>query len=705
LSLKRILPVLLVGVLITSFALALRVADPQILTTLRGAGFDTLQSLWPRSNDNPQPVRVVAIDEASLKSLGQWPWPRTQMAKLIDELNAMGAAAIVFDIMFAESDRLSPDNDAVLAAAILGRPVVNAFATSPGPLTQVPLPKAGFAQTGSSAIAAPPHLAMLTQNLPEIDAAAEGLGSININLAIDQGIARQIPLLWSDGKSFYPSLVLEALRVAQGADTYVVNAAANTENAIETIRVGDIEIPTSETGVFQVYYRNDDPSLYASAANVISGIEREKLLPLIKDHIVLIGTSAVGLLDMRTSALGESIPGVSVHAQALEQIMSGNFLSRPEWAVGSELLLVAILGLAISLCTALLRPTANIFGIAASITIIAAAVVYAFRNYGLLVDFTFPFLALTATFIATTAFKLIVADQEGRHMRRVFGHYVSPTVLAEIERNPSALKLGGEIRDVTVMFVDIQNFTPLSEKLGAQELVRIVNDVLDVCSNAILSEGGTIDKYIGDAVMAFWNAPLITPDHQYHAALAALKIRDAVSAFNDDVSVKAMLVAADVWPLTVRTGIASGPACVGNMGSLERFNYSVLGEAVNTAARAEVSCKDIGHDIVIAGALQGRTSTIATLPAGTVPMKGKSAKTPIFAVIGTEATRMSYQFTELEKGYTAIIDAMLHKKSGKTPESLHKVIFELAAQYPAFAPLIEKLGDRREDFINNEFKL
>jgi adenylate cyclase len=694
---------LLVGVLVTALALALRIADPPILSTLRGAGFDTLQTLWPRSNANPQPVRVIDIDEASLKSLGQWPWPRTQLAKLVEELNTMGAAAIVFDIVFAEPDRVSSaseNNDSAFAAAIAGKPVVNAFATSAGSSTEVPLLKAGFAQTGNSAIGAPLRLAKLTRNLPEFDEAAAGLGSMNINLSADQGVARQIPLLWTDGKSFYPSLLLEALRVALGADTYIVNASSATVNAIETIRVGEIEIPTSEDGIFQVYYRPNDSALYISASDIINGVDRTKLATLVKDHIVLIGTSAVGLIDTRTSALGEEVPGVSVHAQALEQILSGQFLSRPESTVAGELVLVIILGLAIALSTALMRPLANMIGVTSCLAAIAAAVVYAFRSYGLLFDFTFPFLALTATFIASTAFKLLVTDQEGRQMRRVFGHYVAPSVLAEIERNPSALKLGGEIRDVTVMFVDIQNFTPLSEKLAAQELVRVVNGILDACSRAILSEGGTIDKYIGDAVMAFWNAPLATPDHQYHAALAALKIRDAVAAFNEDTSMKAILLAAHIWPLSVRTGIASGPACVGNMGSMERFNYSVLGEAVNTAARAEGTCKDIGHDIVIAGALQGRTNTIATLPAGTVPMKGKSAKTPVFAVIADGAARMTDHFTELEKDYTAIIDTMLKKESNKIPGSLQQIISKLASQHPTIAPFIKKLGYRREDFIN-----
>jgi adenylate cyclase len=697
----------------------LRVADPPVLSTIRGAGFDTLQSLWPRHDPGPLPVRIVDIDEASLANLGQWPWPRTKLAKLVDELSSLGASAIVFDVVFPEPDRYSPsqlannkeftsalsgtevdaskliDNDVVFANALTGRPVVNAFATSLGVSDSVPQTKAAFAQTGNSALGAAPTLSKLTHNLPVLDNAATGLGSMDINLAIDQGIARQIPLIWSDGKNFYPSLVLEALRVAQGVDTYVVNASPTATSAIESLRVGDIEIPTSEAGTFQVYYNHDDPNLYVSAVDVINNTAREKIEPLIKDHIVLIGTSAVGLLDIRTSSLGEEIPGVSVHAQALQQILSGQFLSRPESAVGLELIFVAVFGLAIALASTLLSPLRNIILMISIIGGLCAVVAYAFRKQGILLDFTFPILTLVLTYLATNAYRLLITDQESRQMRGIFSHYVAPTVLAEIERNPTALKLGGEIRDVTVLFVDIQNFTPLGEKLDPQELVRVVNGVLSACSSAILAQGGTIDKYIGDAVMAFWNAPLPQQDHQFHAASAALKIQQAIDNFNELEEFKPVLKAAKVWPIAVRIGLASGPAVVGNMGSNDRYNYSVLGEAVNIAARAEASCKHVGHNIIIAGALEGRAIQLATLPAGTIAMKGKSHKIPVSALIGDEATCASHHFQDLDKAYAALLRT-LSKRWTKASDEASR---ELAAQYPNVAHLIATLERRRGDFL------
>lgn len=718
------LPALLCGFAVIASLLALRGYDPPILNALRGAGFDTFQRLWPRDGSVPQPVRIIDIDEASLRELGQWPWPRTQLAALVDELTELGAAVIAFDIVFPEPDRLSPrrllesasaakalstampsfdtavlpDNDQIFAAAIAGRPVVTAFASSAGSAgEQAPL-KAGFAQTGADAIRAPPGLGRITANLPAIDAAAAGIGSINVDLAREQGVARQIPMLWTDGSRFYPSLVVEALRVAQGLDTFLVHAAGDTENAIESLVVGDLTLPLSESGQFHVYYRPDSPEYYVSAAQVIGGKQREALRPLIEGHLVFIGTSAVGLLDVRTTALGESVPGVSIHAQAAEQILSGTFLTRPEWAAGSEFLMVLVAGAAITVLGSLVRPWLTL----ASGGFLAAAIlglaVLAFRSYGVLFDATFPLLALAAVLLSSIAFRLFVTDKEGRKLRGVFGHYVSPSILAEIETNPSALKLGGEIRDVTVMFVDIENFTPLSEKLKPEELVHVVNLLLDACSKAILAEQGTIDKYIGDAVMAFWNAPVTIADHQYRAARAALGVRHAIASLNTQPELSALLKAKGAMPLAVRVGLASGPACVGNMGSTERFDYSVLGETVNIASRAEGICKRLNHDIAIAGNISERTATLASLFAGNVPMKGKTQVQPIHVLIGNDHLAASEAFRQLSAACGNIARAIAKARGGRMPAAARVQLGKLADQYPDLRGYFETMPDRVEDF-------
>jgi adenylate cyclase len=710
---------------LTLLCLAARVSNNDLIGTVRGAGFDALQRMWPRSLDQPQPVRVVDIDEASLKALGQWPWSRITVAKLVDQLHSMGAAAIAFDIVFPEPDRLSPnrllndddlkaqfaatqdlpdtskwpDSDAVFAASLANRPTVMAFATSGADAIQGHVPqKTGFAQTGANAIDAPPKLGIITSSLPQLEAAAAGSGGINIDLAGEQGVARQIPFLWTDGQRFLPSLTVEALRVAQGLDTLLINAAPDTENAIETLRIGELEIPLSERGQFYVYYRHNAPDMYVSAADVLNPAKRAAIQPLLEGHIVFIGTSAVGLLDVRATALGETVPGVSVHAQATEQVLAGQFLTRPEWAVGLEYITVLLLGLTIAVIGALYRPWVTFLAATTGLIAILLATVQAFRVAGILLDATFPVIALTLTFLASVAYRLAVTDRDGRNMRRLFGHYVAPTVLAEIEKNPQALKLGGEVRDVTVMFVDIANFTPLSEKLSPEELVQTVNGLWDVCSTPILAEQGTIDKFIGDAVMAFWNAPIAVADHQARAARAALGIRAGVAAYNARTDIGQLLASRNIPPIAVRVGIASGPACVGNMGAQNRFDYSVLGDTVNIAARTEATGKRVQHDILVAGQLHPATQKLAFLPAGHSPMKGKTDVEPIHALMGDETYAQSASFVTLLKEHNFIAEKLARQPKPNVLKPLQHLLDELALHHPLCAKYLHTMALRMEDF-------
>ena len=485
---------------------------------------------------------------------------------------------------------------------------------------------AGFAQTGNDASKAPPLIQSVAANIPQLEAEAAGFGGINLDLAREQGVARQVPMLWTDGTNFYPGLSLEALRVAQGAGTIIVNASETTDNAIESIRVGEFELPVAEDSSFTVHYRRNSPDTYVSAHRVISGAERETLAPLIGGHIVFVGTSAAGLLDVRTTGLGETVPGVLIHAQVVEQILSGSYLIRPQWVGGVELVTFALLGLVLIIVVMFRSP---LFGAAAGgaiVAFLALASAYAFNSLGMLIDATFPIVAITLTFMATIAFRLLVTDSDRRMLRNAFGHFVSPDVLHEIEENADSLELGGEVKDITVLFVDIRGFTALSETLPPDNLVSLINTLLDRWSSAIIATGGTIDKFIGDSIMAFWNAPLTKTDHQYHAALAGLGIRRATAELNAEEAFGNILRERARWPLECGVGMCTGPACVGNMGSQTRFDYSAVGETVNIAARTETASKRARYDVVIAGELDAATRRLAVLPAGRVAMAGRSSK-------------------------------------------------------------------------------
>jgi adenylate cyclase len=722
---RRILPGFLFALAVLGAAIVVRVVDPPVLSAMRGAGFDTLQRLWPRQMDVQQPVRVVDIDEASLKKLGQWPWPRKKLAVLVDRLGELGAGAIVFDIVFPEPDRVSPrqliddpefrkiasaagansdilnwpDSDAEFAASFKDKHVVLAFATDNTGASPADVPvKAGFAETGESAFDEPLRLVGSTHNLKVLDDAASGIGGISLDLSGSQGVARQIPMLWSDGQRYFPSLVLEALRVAQGAGNIVVQTSPDTANVIQSLKVGDFVIPVTEKGWFTLHYRPDDRDLYVSAADVFETGNDEALRVRIEGNIVFIGTSATSLVDNRITALGKTVPGVSIHAQATEQILSGHFLKRPEWVAYAEYTVVGMVGLLVAWLCAAFRPVLPfaITGVIALGTL--AASVFAFRQTGLLIDASFPLVALAFTFLAGIAWKLLVTDKEGRQMRRVFGHYVAPSVLAEIEKNPQLLSVGGEVRDVTVMFVDIVNFTPMSEALSAEELVQTVNGLWEVCGHAILENQGTIDKFIGDAVMAFWNAPVAVPAHQYQAARAALAIRSALAKFNETADLQSLLKQRGLPPLALRMGLASGPAAVGNMGSIDRFDYSVLGDTVNTAARAEITCKRLGHDIAIAGTLAPETSTLAILAAGTASLKGKSQSAAVHVVIGDETLAISESFAAIVSEHEYLSRKMSGKLSRRDLATLKQLTIELANRHPMLSGYFTALPERLDDF-------
>jgi adenylate cyclase len=692
--------------------LTLRSFDPAYLRAQRLAGFDTLQQIWPRQKGDVEYVRIVDIDEKSLKALGQWPWPRDQIASLTRNLTQLGAAAIAFDIVFPEPDRLSPrrlaenpayapyfasaqplpDTDQLLAEALAASPSVLAFAKGQQrPASTLPL-KSSIAFTGEPVVGAAPTFKSITGNIEALETAATGLGTMDIDLAGEQGIARAIPMFWSDGERLLPALSIEALRVAQGADAIVVHGNSESPNIIEGVNVGALEVPVSESGFFQVHFRPQDPALYVSASDVMAPEFQESLRSKIEGHIVLIGTSATGLLDTRITPLAETVPGVSVHAQAIEQILAGRFLSRPDWLADAEVFAALLLSLATAALAAFNRPaTALVTGLTCTLGILTATGT-GFHTYGYLVDASFPLLLLLGSFLASIAWRLFVTDRQGRVMRNVFGHYVAPSVLNEIERNPEGLKLGGEVRDVTVLFLDIANFTPLSEKLKPVELVSVVNGLWDACTKCILAEQGTIDKFIGDAVMAFWNAPLPCDGHQARACKAALAMREAVNAYNHLPEVRTKLESIGAWPLGIRIGIATGPACVGNMGSSDRFDYSVIGETVNTAARAEAACKQVGHDIVVAGETSAETLALAHLPAGRIQLKGHSAPQTITAIIGREDIAASGSFLELKRD----LDILVNSKTRKSAKS--ELFKELAIHHPTATRFLTTVPDRLQDY-------
>ncbi len=710
---------LLSVLVIVGLLIGLRVADPIFVRNARATAFDFLQRLSPRTFVEA-PVKIVDIDERSLAELGQWPWPRDRLAEMVERLHAAGAAVVVFDFLFVEPDRMSPsrllqdpavrqslglsgesaasdlpDNDELFADVIRRGNVVLGFGMSPQ-VEDRPTVKAGFAYTGEDPAGFVTRMPGGARVLPVLAEAAAGLGAVNVSDEFSVGTVRETPLLWSDGDKLYPSLVTEALRAGQGAQTYVVHADA--DGGVQSLRVGAFEVPTHSSGELFLHYTPSRPDRYVSAVDLFDNERLSALVPELQSRIVLVGTSATGLFDIHKTALGESVPGVEMHAQAIEQIINGQFLLRHDWTRSAEFLALALACLIVSLSTMYAGARISVVVGGAVAGLIAFGAWYAFRYQGVLLDFSFPIAGATGVWFLATAFRYIVADKEKRQIRNAFSHYVHPTVLKDIERNHSEVRLGGENCELTVLFTDVRGFTPLSERLDPEELVAFLNVLLGRLGAEITRESGVIDKFIGDAIMAFWNAPLRQSDHAAHACAAALKMREAIREMGASNAFGLPEDVARDVPIQIGVGINTGPACVGNVGSAERFNYSAIGDAVNVAARAESACKELAYDLVVCHSTAEQAPALAFLDAGGVPLKGKTEPVRLAILVGDEKMKSSPEFKEFAERYQELVEAL---RDGETQavEQAMAACRRLAGELePGLERYLDRLPERRDEF-------
>jgi adenylate cyclase len=677
-------PLLVAAILLG--ALALRIADPFFVQALRLIAFDSYQILSPASYDPEIPVRVVDVDEESLAKIGQWPWPRTVLADLLDRLTERGAAVVVFDMIFAEPDQTSPEqaldrfepgqraeiaaiigpqrsHDAIFAERIAGSNAVLATALS-SRATGVPPAKAGYAAAGDDPLNFLTRFAGATTNLAMFDAVASGIGSINWTPDRDQ-VIRRVPLMFRVGDNYVPSLITESLRAAQGASTYVLKASnASGETAygeatgINHIRVGDIEIPTDSDAGIWLRFRPSNFGTYLPAWKVLAG---EVDPAEIQGRIMLIGTSAPGLIDLRATPLDASIAGVEIHAQAIEHILSGRSITRPDYAQALELSIVVAIGILIAFFLPRLTASQSAF---VGVLVVAFLLVggwLAFSRWGMLLDPSFPALALFMLISAATAYVYRRVEQQRGEVRRAFAHYVSPSVVDELIAHPEKLELGGVVRELTLLFCDVRNFTAISERFTAAELTRFINSLLTPLTDIILGNKGTIDKYMGDAIMAFWNAPLDDADHAANACRSAVAMVIRVEALNETWRAEDEAAGRKFVPVAIGIGINSGEALVGNLGSDQRFDYSCLGDEVNVASRLEGLSKYYGMSVVVGEATATLQKALPIMELDLIRVKGRARPSRIYTLV--DALRAEKQQTDaLLPLHNAMLDALRCKE-------------------------------------------
>ena len=632
----------------------LRITDPRPLEEARLRTFDLFQALRPREQ-TARPVVIVDMDEKSQKEIGQWPWPRTVLADLVSEIARAGAVAIGFDIVFPEPDRMSPSvaeksfrgldpetrakldglasNDDIFADAIRRARVVVGQAGSPTP---EPLTQAESAlQTGFAVVGPDPRPFLVTfpgllRNIMPIEQAAAGRGLFSINPERD-GIIRRVPVVMNAQGQLVPTLTMDMLRVVTNSGAILVRT---DEAGVRAAAVPGLEVPTDLNGQFWVHFNKHDAQRYVSATDVLHGrVDPDRL----RGRLVLIGTSAVGLLDVKTTPVEPTMPGVEIHAQILESILTKSLLSRPNYAIGAELLTAIVLGLAIIIAAPLL-PASIV--VALGVLLVAGLVGmswYFFLAHNLLIDFTYPLMSCWLIYLVLTFFNYFREQQQRHQIRSAFGFYLSPQLVEQLARSPEKLVLGGEERRMTILFSDVRGFTTISEhyKDDPQGLTHLMNRFLTPLTNAIIERKGTIDKYIGDAIMAFWNAPVDDADHEANACEAALEMLARAEALNVELKREAEANGGLYMPLRVGIGLNTGPCVVGNMGSDFRFNYSVLGDTVNVASRLESRTKDYRLSMVIGSrTAEGAREKFATMEIDLIQVKGKKQPEAVFTVLG-----------------------------------------------------------------------
>lgn len=641
--------------------------------------FDAYQRAAPRGPGDA-PVQVVAIDEESIRRVGQWPWPRTEVARLIEQLSGAGAAVVALDIVFAEPDRTSPaqlaarlpqadpallaqirglpDNDAVFAKSVANTPVVAGYFLTAEASWGTATAKGGIAVSGSPPDAALHTYAGAIAPLPAIQEAAKGTGFLTFAPDPD-GIIRRVPLLAKAKDQIVPALSVEAIRVAQGAGSIMIktsdgsgNLSGGGEVGVTALKVGDFTVPTTRSGELWVHYPPAGSATAVPAWQVLAGkLSPQQLERAFAGKIVFVGASAVGLHDLVATPVQDRELGVNLHARAAEQMLLGEFLTRPDWAAGLERTLVLVFGAILLLALPRLGAVKGaVLGV-----VLAAATLggswLAFTRARFLLDPTWPLLAILGVYLAVTVLTFYLEERRRRHIHRAFDHYLSPELVRRIAADPRQLELGGEEREMTVMFADIRSFSSLSERLSPAEITQFLIGFLTPMCDVLLERRATIDKFIGDGILAFWNAPLDDPDQYRNAARAALGMVARLAQVN--------AAPPQPWPGDVRLGIGlnAGPCCVGNIGSASRLSYSLIGDTVNLAARIEPLTKRYGVAIAIGEDFRKQIPGFAVLGLDCLRVAGRDTPETIAVLLGDEALAADPEFVRFAEGHEAMLAA------------------------------------------------
>jgi adenylate cyclase len=603
-------------------------------------------------------VVMVDIDDASLSRLGQWPWSRRELGRLVDNLWRQGAAVVVFDMVFPEADRTSPilfesslrrefgpgvavtgipsealDHDTDFAAALArGRSLMGCYFALGAPHDGRGIIADAYHhghcfETGRPQRDMLPQGITLIQSLPVLRSRATGEASFN-TLADRDNVIRRTPLLVAYGPNrIYPALSLEALRLFRGASNIRVGYDNQLGRGVASVDVGGLSLPTDANGCLVLNFRST-PFPRISAWKVLDG---GRDVAAVSNRVVLIGTSAAGLHDLKATPLASDLPGIEVHATALDNMLAGDALREPRWMFHANLLAVAVAGLAMIVLMASSRSWHAFIAAAGFIVMALATSTWALASYRLVVSPVGMAVGIILVYTSMTVVKYWQEERERHRIRTMFTTMVSTDVLRLMEENPGSFSLAGRKAEVTVLFSDIANFTQLAENLDPDVLTKLINRYLTEMTGIIMARGGYVDKFYGDAIMAVWGAPYAIPDHAHQACLTALEQLARLAVLNRDLSVEFGC------ELEIRIGINTGVVTAGNMGSANRFQYTVMGDAVNVASRLEAANRLCGTRILIGeGTLARVQGQVETRQIGWVQIRGKTKPVLLYELLARQ---------------------------------------------------------------------
>jgi adenylate cyclase len=610
-------------------------------------------------------VVIVDIDEPSLADIGRWPWNRKRMAELVDRLvDRHGVRLVAMDMVFAEPDEhIELDALALLAKTslkgdaaylkefarlrgeldydrrfaesmrdrqvFLGYFLSNVAAASSGVLPAPVLPGGALAE----GIAEVTHWTQHSANLPQLQRAAAGSGFLNPMVDLD-GVLRRVPLLAEYRGGYYESLALAVVRRLRD-DPPIVAGFPAAGAAIEWLDLpsaqGSYRIPVDRNVAALVPYLGAERSFrYVSASDVLMG-----RLPVesLRDRIVLVGTTAAGLKDLRVTPVGSAYPGVEVQANLIVGLLDGTLKQKPAFLVGADVLQLLLAALVMIFLVPRLPPMRATLASLATLAILAW-VNMSLWSANLVLPFAAALLLVTALYTLDMSWGYFVESRDKRLMTKLFGQYVPPELVREMARNPANYSLAGRSAELSVMFADIHAFTKMAESLGPADVTRLMNEYLNAMTAVIQRQRGTLDKYIGDAIMAFWGAPLEDPGHARHAVETALQMQAALVDLNRRFAQRG-------WqPLKVGIGINTGPMTVGDMGSTVRKAYTVMGDSVNIASRLESLTRHYGVDVIVGEDTRRQIDGIEFRELDRVRVKGRQAPVAIYEPLAAAATRI-----------------------------------------------------------------